>query len=534
MANEDLFPAEEKISGQRSPAKPEATNIFSRLINFIINQSDPERQKKKLLKDIARQLKRSKYKFIKTKTDEVLPGLALFFYDIYKTIGPAQVLLDHADSSSVLKTIIIERFLSKEQLEIRDYLQEDNIKTLATTRDPKSLAKECKDRLITLFSAFDNETVNKINGNYNGLKAFLKFIHYDYYFLLRKFDSGLPERDFIYKPRFDTISGGYITDDLKDWLEVGYAIDKNLDWNELFDVLQIYRDVNVVDQGQWRKILRQVEDCKKSTILELVVRYIDKNPYFKTEVNSPGEKIVEEYLNKLKTQTEMTIQKVLRERQNKKIDGLLKEIFGTVAVSRMKNYTEKNNMVFSKKMLGGFIYVAPLNYLKAFLLDYFKKDIREVVDVLLIRGKWSTNIMSQQLSESFHALMQVSEDLLQFDDSLSDEGQLGIALRNASKKADRDNTAMTVLRTQLKKVNDRALSMIQEAAQNLISVGKNLKITIEDYDRKPHELIINWKEIDISSDHQIRSKIAVVYKKIYYFIQLLQYFLKKNDGTEGQ
>ncbi len=87
-------------------------------------------------------------------------------------------------------------------------------------------------------------------------------------------------------------------------------------------------------------------------------------------------------------------------------------------------------MVFSKKMLGGFTHVVPLNYLKAFLLDYFKKDIREVVDILLIRGKWSTNLTSQQLSEAFHNLMTAADELVKFAESLSEEGQRGISLRN--------------------------------------------------------------------------------------------------------
>ena len=41
----------------------------------------------------------------------------------------------------------------------------------------------------------------------------------------------------------------------------------------------------------------------------------------------------------------------------------------------MKYYTEKENLAFAKKMLGGYIYIAPMNYLKAFLVDFCKKDI---------------------------------------------------------------------------------------------------------------------------------------------------------------
>ncbi|MCK7517885.1 MAG: hypothetical protein MZV64_09340 [Ignavibacteriales bacterium] len=53
---------------------------------------------------------------------------------------------------------------------------------------------------------------------------------------------------------------------------------------------------------------------------------------------------------------------------------------------RMKNYTEKANVVFAKRMLGGFTQTVALNYLRAFLIDFFKKDVRELVDLLIIRG----------------------------------------------------------------------------------------------------------------------------------------------------
>jgi hypothetical protein len=39
----------------------------------------------------------------------------------------------------------------------------------------------------------------------------------------------------------------------------------------------------------------------------------------------------------------------------------------------MKNYTDKTNVVFAKKMSGGYTQTAALNYLRAFLIDFFKK-----------------------------------------------------------------------------------------------------------------------------------------------------------------
>jgi len=198
-------------------------------------------------------------------------------------------------------------------------------------------------------------------------------------------------------------------------------------------------------------------------------------------------------------------------------------------VSRLKNYTEKANVSFQKKMLGGFIHIQGLNYLKAFLLDFFKKDIRELCDLLLVRGQWSTNILSQQLSESYHEIMAISEKLITFDDSLADDGDMGGRLRIAMAKADRDKEQVKYVRTLLKGINDEALKFITLSAQNLIIIGKNLKQVLEDYQRNPHELIINWKDIENSSEKPIDQRITEIYKVIYYFVQLMQFFVKQEQ-----
>ncbi len=520
MKDEDLTP-EKKVSEDDS-----SPNFFQRILSFIFSGDDPEKEKRRLLKDIGKQLNRQKFKFYKPKTGEALPGLAKFFHEIYSSVGPARIMLDHAASSNVLKQIIIEESLTEEQLAIKDAMTEDEIRSLADSMDHKAVVQKLKELMVSLYAAFNAEKVKQINLTYNLVTIFLQFIHYDYYFLLKKFDSGLPENDFVYNPRFEQINGEYISDDLKDFLEVAGMLEKNQPWQDLFSILQIYRETPVIDPGKWKKVLRDIGEIRKSTVLELMIQHIDKNPYFKYKVAYPNDQIVEEYLSKIKTSTELTLQKILKERRTGKIEKLCKHVFGTVAVSRMKNYTEKNNMMFSKKMMAGYMHVAALNYLKAFLLDYFKKDIREVVDLLIIRGKWSTNLMSQQLSDAFHAVMTIAEELVVFDDSLGDEGERGNALRSAIKRADRDPNAMKALREQLKKINDDAMRMMQVSAQNLIAVGKTLKIVIEDYDNKPRELLLNWKEIEVSSDNQIRTILAEVYKKIYYFIQLLQFFSK--------
>ncbi len=344
---------------------------------------------------------------------------------------------------------------------------------------------------------------------------------------MRKFDSSLQEGNFAGNPKFETISIEYVLDDLKDFLDVSFPIVRDSDWDTVLNVLHLYRGIDVVSRTAWNKLLSTLEDIRKSGVLTLIIQHADKNPFYKAEVSVANERIVEPYLNKIKTQTEAAIQTILSERRSQKVEQLCKAVFGNVAVSRTKNYTEKANVTFEKRLVAGFTRTEPLNYLKAFLLDFFKRDIREIHDLLIIRGTWSNSILSQQFSEAFHQTMSVADNIVRFDDSLADEGELGVKLRKAMGRiVDRDPASSKLLRTQLDEVNRMAQHMINEAAQNLIVIAKNLKSILDDYEANEHELLRNWKEIEGISEEPIKGRIVVIYKKIYYFVQLMQMFVK--------
>ncbi len=514
--------------GKKSGGAPkESLSLIERLLSLFGN-SDPESEKKKKLKEIAKSLKRQKFNFYKVKGEQAQPLMAKFFYEIYKNISPSQVFLENAHSSSALRMLVIDSFLEEKHLELRDKFEEKYIRERSNQLNPKELSTELKDNLVSYYAAFTAEIVNGINLMYNLVVVFTDFVGFDYYFLLKKFDSALPERDFVYIPRFEAINGEYIVEDLKDFLDLVSSLDFSAPWDRLFDILKNYKNTEIIDRAAWKKILKNISAVSKEKTLLLMVRHIDKDPDYMPKMYASQERIVEDHLNKVKSQAEITLQKIMKEKRSKKIDALLLKVFDTTAVSRMKNYTDKANIAFSKKMLGGFIYVAPANYLKAFLLDYFKRDIKNLVDILLIRGKWATQVASQQLSESFHAIMEISTELIELDNSLSEEGAKGQSLKNVLSKSDRDKNSITILRRMLNEINESVLRMITETARNLIVMGRSLKTILEDSSKKKGmEMIINWKELESSTDMDLRAEISEVYKKIYYFVQLLQFFVKK-------
>jgi hypothetical protein len=516
----------DRDSGRKSPSQAEPG--FLQKILGIFSMGDPDAEKKRLLKSLGKQISKSRYHFYKPKTSEALPGLARFFYETYKVVAPAQVMLTNSAQSGALKSFVIESFLTTEQRQQADCLTDAYIQEKSRSMSGKDLQEHVKQIMLSFFSAFDAEKTNQIDSAYSTLLSFINFINFDYFFLLKKFDSSVAERNFSYNPKFESLSADYIADDVADFLEVFMSLNLAADWKRIFSALKEYRNMDVIQVDSWLKLAPALKEARESGILEAIVQLIKKDPSYIVTPRSAGERIVESFVDKMKNQTVMTLQKIAQERRNSKIDDLAKLVFGSTVVLRTKNYTEKANIVFSKKLLGGFTQTQALNYLKGYLIDYFKKDIRELVDILLIRGQWSTNVQSQQISDGYHALLEVSEQIILFDDSLADDGELGTKLRSTLAKADRDKENIKYVRQLLKDVNDKALGFINKAAINLIGVGRHIKALIDDISKPRHELILNWKEVEGAASIPLKESMVESYKKIYYMVQLLQFYVKED------
>jgi hypothetical protein len=509
-----------------------AAAFLDKFFSLFGVSKDPESAKKRQLKQLVKELSGNKYaRFYRPKSEELDGSVGKFFYDIYRIIASAQVLMQNAAKSAQLIQVATEAFLDKNLQAIRERLSPESIEERAKKMTIKDLAKQLEADMAAYSAAFDSSRIEAIDRCYNLILALNQFVNYDFFFLLKKFDSNITERNFSYQPKFASVRGEYLSGDIKDFLDVSFAVDPDQDWKNALRILKIYKNgVDVVAPDQWNRLLLSLRELRKSNMLELMIRHIDKNPQWLFQPKLPDEHIAEAYIEKKRAEIKDAIDQIVNAKKNAQVNALVKMIFGAAEIDRAKYYTEKAGEIYIKKNFEGFLFAAGINYLKAFLLDYFKKDIRELCDLFLIRGQWTDMLLSQQMSDCFHRIMELSDKLIAFDETLSDNGENGSRLKASIIKADRDKSQARYVTLILKNVNEAAQGLINAAAQALIGVGKNLKNLIDDYQKPSKELILNWKELEGASEAPIAQRMTDTYKKLYYFIQILQLLSKTPEA----
>jgi hypothetical protein len=367
--------------------------------------------------------------------------------------------------------------------------------------------------------------MNRTENIYKAFSTLQDFCCFDYYVLLKKFASSLQEFNFNAVPNFEKINGEYITDDLKDFCAVAYAItDENLLWNELFAFMKATQATETISLGNWKKIVARIKNIQQSGAFDLMIRHISGNTEYVTQVQSHYASLIEPYMDKIQEEIRTTISKIGYKQKENKANQLCEQIFGSTDFQTLHFYISAANDAYQKKDLDTYLYAEPLNYLKAFLLEYVKKDIREFFDVVVVRGQWDASL-ANPISNAYQELLKISDEITSFDNDLSEDGGSGLKIKTLLPKTAHDPGAENIINRVISDSNEQARTFLITSTQDLITIGKTLKQLIEDYSKQKAEIVQNWRELERFLDHPMKEFSVGIYKKIYLFVQLMQQYL---------
>ncbi|MDR1972952.1 MAG: DUF5312 family protein [Treponema sp.] len=498
-------------------------NIINRVFSLLGKENEPASDKDMLLKQTIRDLAQNKYaKFYRVRQEEVDPSFAQYIYSIYKAIYPAQVFIKDMEKSGKLKRSVIEYFLPPQALETARRLSLEAIEARSKTTAPVELAKQLESDYRSLAAAFDDSRAAAADKCYNLITAFSRFVQFDFAGMLKKFDSAMLEGIFTAPLKFAAVRGDMLGEDLGAFYTAIAALDPQEDWKTAFSVLRTIKGgTDSIPYEQWAAMLVNLNDLRLSKIIEYIVRHATKNPIWDGKVQIPSGQLGAAWLEEKREDVQERIGAIAEGQRNFQIEALLRAIFGEIDTTRLNYYNERTNRLYTGKDLDGFAYAGALNYLAAFLQDFFSKEVQELCDIVLIRGQWTSNSDSLQMSEGFHGALDALPAIEALDETLSEKGSNGPRLRGALLRVDRDRTQVRYIGNIIDGIDGEALSIIKASAQHIITVGKHIKALSDDIPKKQSELIINWKELDGYSKTPLAPRILDAYKKINYFVQLM-------------
>ncbi|MDR0501893.1 MAG: DUF5312 family protein [Treponema sp.] len=499
-----------------------AEDLMDKVFSFFSGDGSMTDEKQNMLKQTAKELGQSKYsRFFKLRSEEVDPSFSSFLFFVYKTIYPLKVFMQDQKKMAMLRHMVVEACIDEKILETVNRLSTAALDTQAKTTSGEDLIGAIQKDVEKLKNQFDIGQTTIVDNQYEMVSAIEQLVSYNFSGFFKKFDSHFVDGSFAIEPKFPAIKVILIVDQIGDFLTVSQALKPEDDWVDFLNVVKKIDGREIAMPDQFCQMISMLREIHTSKILELMVQYTVRNPVWQWKHLNLHEAIGESWLSAKIAEANAYILKINTAKKNSQINALTKEIFESADLVRLENYTVHLSEPYRRKNVDYFLYAEGLNYLKAFLDDYVEKEIKELCDILLIRGQWTNNTMAREMSEAMHALQESQKPILDLDTVMSEDGADGGRLRASLLRIDRDSTQARTINSIISKVNDDAKDIITDAAQSLIVVGKHLKNLIDDKQKKHPELMVNWKELDLASKEPIVQRMVGNFKRINYFIQLM-------------
>jgi len=497
-------------------------DVIDKVMSFISGDDEHISDKDVLLKQLAKEISQNKYaKFYRTRQREADVSLGQYFFDLYKALYPLQSFLNNPANEAKIRHITLEAFLDKPVMDIIKRLSPNEIAERKRNAGPE-ISKQLKEDLTALAAGFDNPKIAAADKCNNLIASMKQFVAFSFITLLEKFDPEMKEGDFLSIPRFAPIDASILVPDLSKFLSLLPPFEPDDDWKTVFEILKYCKGgVDVIPLLQWNNILLSLNDLKSSRVLELICKLSSGNPIFEIRPVIPHETLSAGFLEQKTSEVREVIANILGSQKQTQVDALVQAVFGPIATTRLSYYNDARGRVLIDKNLDGYVYAPALNHLLTFIQEYHTKEFQELCDIVLIRGKWTKSAASRAMSEGFHSVLDITNEILHLDESLSEDGSEGPRLRSALARVDRDKTQIRYINNIIAGINDEALHLINKAVPSLIVLGKHFKMLFDDYDKKPFELIMNWKELTAASKAPISQRISAAYKRINYFVQLM-------------
>jgi hypothetical protein len=537
--------------------------LLDRVISMFSGDTGPDEDRRILLRMIVRDLTQNRFSgFYRIKAEEAEPEFAEWMYEMYRQIYPLREFLSRPEHNALLQRLCAENFMDSQMAEAARRVSPEAIEgqKKSITQEPAARERQAdgvwplrnestdmenfisglRQDLAFLESEFYESPRRLAADNCYKLIALLRgFAQFNFFPLLQKFNPSLRDGPHEDMPRFKPVRVEYIADDIGEFLALSTPLDRGDDWKTALGIINAANNIpgnanrntaegnrDIISPEQWDTLLIKIRDLHQSKILNLMVQHSLRNPVWEYKPKNTEAPAEQSWFEITRFRVQEIIDQTADSLQNTRIEKLGREIFGSTGITRLRYYNQDADEIFKRKNLGGYIYAGALNYLLAFIQDYLDKEIRDLCDLLLIRGQWMNIDASREASEALFQLSGMAAELAAFDEALSEEGKLGSRLKTDLSRIDRETFRVNQIRSILNGINAQALEIINTANLSLATVEKHLKNLLEDYRQKNHELVSNWKHLESYSKTALGQRIEEAGTLVSKLIQLLKLYIR--------
>jgi hypothetical protein len=242
-----------------------------------------------------------------------------------------------------------------------------------------------------------------------------------------------------------------------------------------------------------------LRDKLGTPLLLSILRVAKEDPAFKPERQATKTDFVAAYKTRLTDYFGGESVKLLKDREESDIRGLLSATFGSVALETTEGYNDATNSLVQEFTPFSLQWVRPLEIIKTFTVRYFEPHFRQVLRAIVVEGYFANRTFQSSISASYYFCEAVTAKLSEFEALFGDNQTCSVKiLTGYLTEMEKGMDFEKPLRQMIDNMNGHAKALIQQSVDAYASVFNFCALIIGDNKKTVPEAITNIRTLTTS------------------------------------
>ena len=339
------------------------------------------------------------------------------------------------------------------------------------------------------------------------LRQFVEFCHYGFIPFLQLFDNAFVPADSSYRPTYNEVPVEKTMNLLEDlYYQICGLNISTVTGDMVLALAQLKNGGEISDQEKQtylsniKKINYVITKVIPPERLKVLIRYCKADLQYEPQVAQYSGSPRQEFANMLQSRFESDEQRIKSEIQDERITEEVQSLFPNMTLEEITAYNQKYNLLLQEDSSLSFQWILPLRILKTFLKHYITKNVKMLLDNIVIEGFFNNPAYKTNFSSVVFNATNVEGEIQNFEDSFGTDQKNSIAvLESYVKDSKKDKDFYKRLEKLVASINNDAYKVVQSSVTCLFSLYKEMGELLADAKKPSSEIISNLKVLMMSS-----------------------------------
>ncbi len=480
--------------------------------------SSPEYSKKRQLRALAASIRAIDPPIFR-QDGRLLPAFPATLYQINQFLSAIRETLSGTISNQDrriadrTRDCLIELAMTEDQRRERKAftMAERLAAMVAKTMPPERLIEEQGKQFATFIRGIDGPQAHQINAMLARLDALADFCDFDFNSLFSFFDPAFRthagQETTVETPSFQPVEVVEVVPILLDLYYLLGPLDLSQPVVDVLSLLEAKRagtDLNEEITGRMARVAQAIvwllQKRMSKDILLAVIRLVKEDPAYVPQLPQRNNDYVAQYRERLTEIFHSDSRKILKEREEDEIDGLVRAAFGDRHLERIEGYSEETNALLQEFTVHSLEWIKPLQIIRTFATYYFEPHFRGILRSVIVEGYFNNRTLQSSLSTAYYFCESVSAKLREFENLFADGQPCSLkVLTGYLTELEKGMDFEKPLRKMVENMNAHAKDFVQQAVNNYADVYAFSLNLMEDNKKSVPEYVTNIRNLSSSS-----------------------------------